>query len=309
MSGSKFLPMDVPLSYTARDISRELQASGVRKRHVGCSRPWRTAKALLDALRSLALPVYPGEETLRMRSCSSSLASILPQEQCASPFHMWHDDLHEENIFVDANDPTVIMAIIDWQSTCIVPLFDHTVLPGFLDYDGPVVQGMERPKPPPLTEITDPKEKAAALKLYDEQILASGYKHMLEGNIKPVFDAVMYEESETSDVLSASRNLFEVGEAYCLGSIAALESSPIQFSEVELAKIQEDVEKTAASMNVMNVIKDALGPLFPERGCVRPGQYVDSKAALRRVKHQVVEDFSSPSEDRRIWEEVWPFDD
>ena len=256
--------------------------------------------------------LYEPTREKKLFACEAALQilpRILPQEQWASTFHMWHDDLHEENIFVDADDPTMIVAIIDWQSTCIVPLFDHTMIPGFLDYSGPVVQGMERPKPPALTAVTDPKEKAAALRLYDEQILASGYKHMLASNIKPVFDAVMYEESETSGVLSASRNLFEVGEAYCLGSIAALESSPIQFSEVELAKIQEDVEKTAASMNVMNVIKDALGPLFPERGCVRPHQYDDSKAALRRVKHQVVEDFSSSSEDRRIWEEVWPFDD
>ena len=227
MSGSKFLPMDVPLTYTARDISRELQASSVSTRHAGCSRPRRTAPMLCGP------SLYQPTREKKVVACEAALQilpRILPQEQWASTFHVW-------------------------------------------------------------------------------LILASGYKHMLEGNIKPAFDAVMCEESETSDVLSASLNLFEVGEAYCLGSIAALESSLIQFSEVELAKIQEDVEKTTASMNAMNVIKDALGPLFPEKGCVRPDQYDDSKAALRRVKHQVVEDFSSSSEDRRIWEEVWPFDD
>lgn len=217
--------------------------------------------------------------------------------------------MHEENIFVDADDPTVITAIIDWQSTCIVPLFDHTLIPGFLDYDGPPVNGMEQPKPPPLLKAADSKEKAASLRLFDEQVPASGYKRLLASNIKPVFDAVMYEESKVSGILSASRNLFEVGEAYCLGSITELENSPVQFSKAELAEIQEDVERTAASMNAMNVIRDSLGPLFPERGCVRPDQYDDSKAALRKVKHQVIEDFSKSDEDRRVWEDVWPFDD
>jgi len=256
--------------------------------------------------------LYQPTRKKKLLACEAALQvlpRILPQEQWASTFHMWHDDLHEENIFVDADDPTVITAIIDWQSTCILPLFDHTMIPGFLDYDGPVMQGMERPKPPPLPKSMDLKDKASALKLYDERILASGYKHMVKTNIKPVFDAVMYEESEISGVLSASRNLFEVGEAYCLGSITALQNSPVQFSEAELTEIQEDMERTAASMNAMKVIKDALGPLFPEKGCVRSDQYDDSKAALRRVKHQVVEDFSRSAEDRRIWEEVWPFDD
>lgn len=137
----------------------------------------------------------------------------------------------------------------------------------------------------------------------------AGYKVLLHKNIKPLFDAVIYEESEDSGFLDATRNLHEVGEAYCLGSIAEMENSPLQFSEAELASIHEDVEKTAASMNAMNVIKDALGPLFPEKGCVHPDQYDEAKSALRRIKSQVIEDFSTSAEDRRVWEEVWPFDD
>ena len=69
------LPMAVPLTQTVRDINRKLQASSVRSGHAGCSKPQHTAKALLDALRSLALPAYPGQETPCMRSCSSSPAS------------------------------------------------------------------------------------------------------------------------------------------------------------------------------------------------------------------------------------------
>ena len=36
---------------------------------------------------------------------------------------MFHPDLHKRNIFVSEEDPTVVSAIIDWQSTSIDPAF------------------------------------------------------------------------------------------------------------------------------------------------------------------------------------------
>jgi hypothetical protein len=36
---------------------------------------------------------------------------------------MFHPDLHKRNIFVSEDDPTVITAIIDWQSSSIEPAF------------------------------------------------------------------------------------------------------------------------------------------------------------------------------------------
>jgi hypothetical protein len=34
-----------------------------------------------------------------------------------------HPDLHQRNIFVSEDDPTIITSIIDWQSTCVEPAF------------------------------------------------------------------------------------------------------------------------------------------------------------------------------------------
>lgn len=45
------------------------------------------------------------------------------QEYC-SPL-LLHPDLHARNIFVDPNDPTKILGIIDWQSAAIEPAFVH----------------------------------------------------------------------------------------------------------------------------------------------------------------------------------------
>jgi Ser/Thr protein kinase RdoA (MazF antagonist) len=46
---------------------------------------------------------------------------------------LWHDDLHDDNIFVDPDNPQNITGIINWQSCHISPLFNHNPDPAFLD--------------------------------------------------------------------------------------------------------------------------------------------------------------------------------
>jgi hypothetical protein len=47
---------------------------------------------------------------------------------------LFHPDLHARNIFVDLNDPTKILSIIDWQSAAIEPAFIHAnETPGFAE--------------------------------------------------------------------------------------------------------------------------------------------------------------------------------
>ena len=120
-----------------------------------------------------------------------------------STFHPWHDDLHAENVFVDGDNPAEILSVIDWQSSFIDPLFDYNVSPAYLDYDGPAVHGIEEPSYPKLSDSPSTKERAMAGKLYDEQMLAYGFRRLLQNNIQPAFDAIQYrEDSEGSDVLS-----------------------------------------------------------------------------------------------------------
>jgi hypothetical protein len=77
-------------------------------------------------------------------------------QNAASPV-MFHPDLHKRNIFVSAEDPTVVSAIIDWQSTSIEPAFWYAdVIPDFA-----------QTVPDPLDEDNiEPKSEACA-KAYD----------------------------------------------------------------------------------------------------------------------------------------------
>lgn len=46
-----------------------------------------------------------------------------PRIKDASTPTLFHPDLHKKNIFVSNDDPTTIIAIIDWQSAAIEPAF------------------------------------------------------------------------------------------------------------------------------------------------------------------------------------------
>ncbi|PVH92515.1 hypothetical protein DM02DRAFT_733644 [Periconia macrospinosa] len=46
-----------------------------------------------------------------------------PRLSSVSSLVLFHPDLHKRNIFVSNNDPTIITAIVDWQSSSIEPAF------------------------------------------------------------------------------------------------------------------------------------------------------------------------------------------
>ena len=56
-------------------------------------------------------------------------------------------------------------------------------------------------------------------------------------------------------------------------------------------------------------IQEAMGDLFPERGCVRPEQCDEAKVALRQLNEQVIDTLARTAAERTAWEESWLFDD
>lgn len=114
------------------------------KRDIAAARKLGTLPTPLAMLCGPSL--YRPTKDRKLVACEAAmkvLPHVLPKEPWASTPRIWHDYLHEENIFVDAKDPTTIVTIIDWQSTSVAPLFDHTIIPGFLDSEGPMLHGLE----------------------------------------------------------------------------------------------------------------------------------------------------------------------
>ncbi|KAJ5629001.1 phosphotransferase enzyme family protein [Penicillium lividum] len=66
---------------------------------------------------------------------------------------LWHDDLHDDSIFVDPFHPENVTDIIAWQSYHVSPLFNPNPDLAFLDWDG---LGPGTFDPAPKTNISNP---------------------------------------------------------------------------------------------------------------------------------------------------------
>lgn len=259
-----------------------------------------------------------------LESFMEILPYILPDAEAAAQSCMWHNDLHAENIFVDPEDPSQILSIIDWQSVSVTPLFDHTIPPAFLDHDESCSHAMEKPTIPAALSNMSNDEQSIVMRHFYNESLAYAFKVLLQKHIEPAFQALAFQESSAADVLVLARRLFEIGEAHEMSSILALRDEwlevplvkrrnnlpfPLTISDAEVAEIEDDLRKAMESQEVMNKIKDSLGELFPEKGIVRHDQYNEAKRQLRQLKVQILQQFARNSQERSAWDTAWPFDD
>lgn len=100
---------------------------------------------------------------------------VLPETKATHASVLWHGDLHSQNIFVDPEDPSRIVGIIDWQSVSTCPLFMHVGHPAFLDYDGPDPENLGKVPLPPNFDSMCSGEQQKAQALHRAQTLHNLY--------------------------------------------------------------------------------------------------------------------------------------
>lgn len=245
--------------------------------------------------------------------------ALTPSDQDLAWPTAWHPDLHEENIFVDPADPTVITTLIDWQSTEVIPLMFQARRPYILDHEGPEAEGMEQPRLPDNIDEMTPEEDKAATILYFSQALAVAYKRWIKARHPNIWKALEYQQTEDSVLHILGRTLLVDGEALFVARIVeqirsgensfGTNLADLGISEDDIAEIKADSDAALRSMAMMEEVQAALGPLFPERGCVRTEHYNAAKAALRKTKQYVIDEFATTAADGAAWNKSWPFDD
>jgi hypothetical protein len=260
------------------------------------------------------------EKKLKALDCYLKLIKyLLPDDRAIASPTLWHSDLHVANIFVDPNDPTKIVSLIDWQSTEIAPLYFQARRPYVLDYDGPAVNGIERPEPPKDYDSLEPEAQKRADKLWLQQGLCYAYNLWVHRHNPRLYSAFEFQHTSSHDLLLLARNLLIDGEATYLSQIAALESTwdslpgakgapyPFSFSAKEREEMEADVEGAVLGIQVMRAIREAIGELFPDQGIVAPEKYEESLNALSQMKEQVMADFAKTEHEKDVWEKMWPF--
>jgi hypothetical protein len=228
-----------------------------------------------------------------------------PQIQNAASPVMFHPDLHKRNIFVSEEDPAVVTAIIDWQSTSIEPAFWHTdVSP---DFAQPI------PDPSDEGEI-EPKSEACA-KAYDVciQFLVpklSAARSLEEAYIRPF--RYCYRTWEDGAV-AFREELIQTSQLWKELGFTVPCPFPLPSSD-EIAVHQKDYKLFEAAHQLRHSLSSLLNTASD--GWVPPENWEETKSAHRELFEGMLQEVlinEQPDDDEMIrsendLREIWPFD-
>ncbi|EAW11778.1 uncharacterized protein ACLA_094800 [Aspergillus clavatus NRRL 1] len=272
----------------------------------------------------------PSRETkiLAIESYLKILKYLLP-ERSIQTSHIWHCDLHAENIFVNPSNPSEIYGIIDWQSTELAPLYDHAIEPYILDYNGPSLDGLlGRPKLADIRSLfrgdPEPLAERKTTSLYTKMSLVSSYRHLVHKKMPLLFKTLEFRETLCFQLLFFARNLLVDGEATYLALLAdqqrnnwqdipklnhTNEKFPLSFSAEMLHQIEKDHAGASSSIELMREIQEMIGPkYFYARGMVTHDEYNEVRQIIPRAKAKFIRKYARDEGEIAELEGVWPFD-
>jgi len=258
-----------------------------------------------------------------VNSYRNILKFLLPPEPAYQNGHLSHNDLHNENIFVNPDHPTQITGIIDWQSVQIAPLFDQRLDASFLDYSGlEIGDDLARPKLTPDFDSLSKDQQSAALRLWQDHSLMVAWRRLVKKENPAQYGAIMLGETTAGNLLSLAKRLYTIGEAHFTALLLDLRdewdsmplvrskraSFPFHFTDADVAKMKAEMEKAERGIRIMQYTKSEFGELWPEKGLVGHEQYEEVKLELRAAKVKLIEHLKLSSSDAEEFELYWPFD-
>ncbi|KAL4912637.1 hypothetical protein BDW62DRAFT_214836 [Aspergillus aurantiobrunneus] len=218
----------------------------------------------------------------------------LPKNDALSAGTLWHNDLHTDNIFVDANNPSqpTITSIIDWQAELICTMFLTAHHPSIIDYEGPRLDAFVQPALPENFASLDPAAKKAAKELFLSQSFWICYEIDILGTVGFIYnDGEPYVQSLLAN-LTEDRVWKQV-----VGMNTAMQA---ERQKAEYAKWEKDVERKAR-------VFDETGVYTGWNGAVPPGDYYEIAGRLAAAKQRFLDRESASEQERVLWEKVWPF--
>ncbi|KAL3478146.1 kinase-like domain-containing protein [Aspergillus californicus] len=269
-----------------------------------------------------------GKKVSAIQSYLKLVDHLIPEDDNITTSHLWHDDIHVENIFVNPDDPSEIYAFIDWQSTALAPLYDHIIEPYILDYNGPPLDGLlERPKLADIQALFQdepgPVAKAKADSLFRKMSLVALYRFLLYKKMPRLFKALEFRQTDSFQLLLLAQNILIDGEATYLGLLAAqqetkwsgvprisqgAQNAPLSFSREEIQRINQDAEAAARSMELMGDVRRMIGSqYFQAQGLVSHQQFRELEQILPKVKEEFLQ-MHARSEEEVELNRAWPFD-
>lgn len=242
------------------------------------------------------------------------VSSLIPNDTTVVNPYLWHDALHDDNIFVDPAKPENITGIIDWQSCHISPLFNHNPDPAFIDWDGLEPETLDLAPRPILSELS-PEDQATAMHKYTVQNVFIGWRKLMQAKNPALHRVTEFRKTPAYGLIFLAHRMFEYGETHFQSVLLDLKDSwpslpavtsnapfPFNFSEADIARIKRDSDAAVAGSDLLSKAKESLGDLWPDKGFIEQERYNDCKAALDELKGQMIEQLAENDEERAEYE-------
>jgi Ser/Thr protein kinase RdoA (MazF antagonist) len=238
------------------------------------------------------------------RAMLKELAKSSRIQNTASPV-MFHPDLHKRNIFVSEEDPTVVSAIIDWQSTSIEPTFWYAdAIPDFAQpISDPADEDKIEPKSEACAKAYDYCIQFLAPKLSAARSTDEAYLRLFRYCYRTWEDgAVAFHE----ELIQTSQQWTELG-------FALLSPFPLPCPD-DIAVHQKEYKRFEAAQQLRHSLSSLLNTASD--GWVPPEDWEGTESAHREVFEGMLQEVlgnEQPDDDEPIrgendLREIWPFD-
>jgi hypothetical protein len=244
----------------------------------------------------------------------------LPKDPALSKPTLWHGDLHAENIFVDPSDPTKISNILDWQAISVSPLFLQARHPSLVEFEGPIPEGFG---PIELPDDFDQMSEEAQLQAKDlraAQSLWKIYEILMLQQCPAIAHALRFRDTLSFQMTGLAGSIFSDGEPMLQGMLIQLQDEwatrvksptpcPLAFSPEERAEQQRLAESWGNSVELMAEVLSEIGVYQGWDGWVNHSNYGMYKERLAESRKRFLARQAKSEDERRQWEQVWPFQD
>ncbi|PWY89763.1 phosphotransferase enzyme family protein [Aspergillus heteromorphus CBS 117.55] len=243
---------------------------------------------------------------------------LLPKDKTLSKPVLWHPDLHADNIFVNPDQPTEIISIIDWQAVNLSPLFLQARHPALIEFEGPIPEGLQSISLPDNFDELSPEKQLEAKKLRAAQSLYKLYDIQLIRNCPDVAHALQFRDSLAGQITGLSSSLFSDGEPIVQGMLMRLQDEwssyigssipcPLSFTVEEKERQRQNEIKWSRGVELMEEFLGQVGAYRGWDGWVNHDNYEFFKDRFERAKEEFLDRHSATEEERSQWTAVWPF--
>ncbi len=227
---------------------------------------------------------------------------------------LWHTDLHMGNIFVSEQDPSVIVSLIDWQSSSISPMFLQARWPVFLEPPKNYIRGLNLPKLPENFGSLGCEDKEIAIREKEQASRAKAYEVSTFRQNKIVSNCLRVPQrirelflrcGDTCDdgIIPLRECLIGISREW--SELGFTGTCPFSFTDEELGRHESEWEAYCQWHEIQGVARKALDT--DADGWISPEVDWTAKKAQNKALYALFMDrlaLEKPSADPT---EMWPF--